>query len=217
MPFIRVNGKLYDYTKYEDEVKPKLREMMYREGRGFPLYPFLFLQLQSTPPEGNASHPSPASLSLSRNDSDSIYFDFWACQRPLTKKWGSGQVYERICKTFGCPDVAFGKTDNIPENVLYIDKSNGYDWKELPFGDNEFEFGYWDPPYPPAVKGLMKKEGQEIWRCCKKLAILHTYVYPRSWFTNAKRTAMVAVTFGPLKQIRILQIFDKNKTKKVIE
>jgi len=140
-----------------------------------------------------------------------VIFDFWACQRPLTHKWGSGQVYDRICKKFGKPDIVFGKTDNIPNNVFYVDKSNGYDWINLPFNDNQFEFGYWDPPYPPAVKGLMKKEAQGIWRCCKKLAILHTYVYPTSWFKNAERAGMVAITMGPLKRIRILQIFKKSE------
>jgi len=139
-----------------------------------------------------------------------IIFDFWACQRPLTKKWGSGQVYERIVRQFGKPDVSFGKTDNIPDKEPYIDKTNGYDWAKLPFKDNHFEFCYWDPPYPPAVKGLMKKEGQEIWRVCKKLAILHTFIYPRAWLKDAERVGMVAVTFGPLKQIRCLQIFKKN-------
>lgn len=138
-----------------------------------------------------------------------ITFDFWACQRPLTKKWGSGQVFNRITKVFGQPDCAFGKTDNIPEGTFAVDLNNGYDWKKLPFKDNKFEFGYWDPPYPPAVKTLMKHEGIEIWRTCKKLAILHTHVYPRSWFVGAKRIGMVAVTMGPLKVIRILQVFEK--------
>jgi len=138
--------------------------------------------------------------------SKEIIFDFWACQRPLTKKWGSGQVFIRICKTLGKPDVAFGKTDNIPEGVFSVDKNNGYDWIKLPFKDNQFEFGYWDPPYDK----MYKKEGQEIWRCCKKLAILHTYIFPHAWLKNAKRIAMIAITFGPLKQIRCLQVFEKD-------
>ena len=140
-----------------------------------------------------------------------IIYGFWATQRPLTKKWGSGQVYNRICDTFGKIDCAFGKTDNIPDDVTYIDKSDGFhDWANMNMMvDNEWEFGYWDPPYPPAVKGLMKPEAIEIWRVCKKLAILHTFVYPRSWFPDAKRIGMVAITFGPLKVIRILQVFEK--------
>jgi len=134
-----------------------------------------------------------------------ITFDFWACQRPLTHKWGSGQVFERIAKRFGEPDVAFGKTDGIPGNVAYVDLENGFDWLSLPFGDNLFEFGYWDPPYDK----LYKREGQEIWRCVNRLAILHTYIWPRAWLAGAIREAMVAVTFGPMKQIRCLQVFRK--------
>jgi len=134
-----------------------------------------------------------------------IVFDFWACQRPLTRKWGSGQVFNRICENFGCPDVALGKTDGIPEGVFYVDKSNGYNWLRLPFSDNHFNFGYWDPPYDR----MYKHEGMEIWRVCRKLAILHTYIFPISWLNGAERIAMIAVTFGPLKQIRCLQIFRK--------
>ena len=137
--------------------------------------------------------------------------DFWACQRLLTHKWGSGQIFERITKNFGKPDVAFGKTDNIPSDVLAIDKNTGYDWIKLPLKNNKFNFGYWDPPYPPAVKGLMKKEGEEIWRTCKKLAILHTYIYPKAWLKSSKRIGLIAVTMGPMKQIRCLQIFEKVK------
>jgi len=139
------------------------------------------------------------------NKKSDIIFDFWACQRPLTKKWGSGQVFERITRQFGKPDVAFGKTDGIPDGVFYVDKTNGYDWIKLPFKDNHFEFGYWDPTY----EKMYKKEGMEIWRTCKKLAILHTHIFPRAWLKNSKRIGMVAITMGPLKQIRCLQIFEK--------
>ncbi len=137
-----------------------------------------------------------------------ILYDFWATQRPLTKTWGSGQVFERIHVSFGKPDVAFGKTDNIPDGVTFVDKNNGYEWANLPFKDNEFNFGYWDPPYDK----LYKKEGMEIWRCCKKLAILHTYIWPRAWLdkiSRSQRIGMISVTFGPLKQIRCLQVFRK--------
>ena len=140
-----------------------------------------------------------------------IKFDFWACQRPLTKKWGSGQVFDRICKNLGLVDVAFGKTDNIPDGIEYVDKTNGYEWASLPFGDNKFKFGYWDPPYDH----LYKKEGMEIWRCCKRLAILHTHTWPISWLKDAQREAMIAVTMGPLKQIRCLQVFGKNIDKQL--
>lgn len=134
-----------------------------------------------------------------------IRFDFWACPRPLTHHWGSGQVIDRIEKTFGRPDAAFGKTDGIPPGITAIDRSEGYEWAHLEIEDNQFEFGYWDPPYDK----LYKKEGQEIWRTCKRLAILHTYIWPRAWLKNAEREAMVAITMGPMKQIRCLQVFRK--------
>lgn len=139
--------------------------------------------------------------------------DFWACQRPLTHHWGSGQVFDRLCKNFGVPDVAFGKTDQIPdaqwfgkdESTFFVDHNNGYEWANLPFTDNQFEFGYWDPPYDK----LYKKEGVEIWRTVKRIAILHTYIWPRAWLKDAEREAMIAITMGPNKQIRCLQIFKK--------
>jgi hypothetical protein len=135
-----------------------------------------------------------------------VSFDFWACQRPLTRTWGSGQVYDRICENFGKPDIVFGKTDGIPDGILAIDRNTGYDWVSMPmFQDNQFDFGYWDPPYD----SLYKWEGIEIWRVCKRLAILHTHVWPRAWLKGAEREAMVAITMGPMKQIRCLQIHKK--------
>lgn len=136
---------------------------------------------------------------------NNIKYGFWATQRPLTSKWGSGQVWDRICKQLDIPDVAFGKTDNIPDGITYIDHSNGYEWRDLPFKKNKFEFGYWDPPYDK----LYKQEGQEIWQVCKRLAILHTHIWPRAWLEGAIRQTMVAVTMGPMKQIRCLQVFKK--------
>lgn len=130
---------------------------------------------------------------------------FWACQRPLTRGWGSGEVFTRIERTFRRPDAAFGKTDGIPDDVIAVDHNTGYEWATLPFPDNRFEFGYWDPPYDH----LYKKEGQEIWRTCKRLAILHTHIWPISWLGDAKREAIIAVTMGPMKQIRCLQVFQK--------
>ena len=134
-----------------------------------------------------------------------LVYGMWAIPRPMTKGWGSGQIWQRICEGFGVPDVAFGKTDGIPEGVQFVDRNNGYEWADLPFENDEFAFGYWDPPYDK----LYKPEAQEIWRCCRKLAILHTRTYPTSWFEDAKRVAAVGVTMGPLKVIRHLQIFDK--------
>jgi hypothetical protein len=140
-----------------------------------------------------------------------VEFDFWACQRPLTRKWGSGQVYDRLVDKFGAVDVAFGKTDGIPDGIQAVDLNNGYDWKDLPFHDNQFAFGYWDPPYDK----LYKKEGQEIWRVCRRLAILHTHIWPRAWLVGAERQGMVAITMGPMKVIRCLQVHGKSSTEKV--
>jgi hypothetical protein len=142
---------------------------------------------------------------LRQPEESKILFDFWACQRPLTHKWGSGQIFNRITNTLGKPDVAFGKTDGIPEETKAIDLNTGYDWNKLPFKTNRFTFGYWDPPYDK----LYKHEGMEIWRTCHKLAILHTYIWPHAWLKNSKRIAMIAITMGPLKQIRCLQVFEK--------
>lgn len=141
-----------------------------------------------------------------------LIWDYWALPRPMTKGWGSGKVWQRICEIFGQPDIAFGKTDGIPNNIKAVDKNLDYEWANLPFADNQFLFGYWDPPYDK----LYRPEGMEIWRCCKKLAILHTHVYPTSWFIRGKRIGMVAITMGPLKVIRILQIFEKNLAQEVL-
>jgi hypothetical protein len=104
------------------------------------------------------------------------------------------------------PDVAFGRTDNIPDGVTAIDRKTGYEWASMPkLKDDQFRFGYWDPPYD----SLYKPEAQEIWRTCRKLAILHTHVYPRAWLEKAKRKGMYAVTMGPMKQMRCLQVFEK--------
>jgi hypothetical protein len=132
-------------------------------------------------------------------------YGFWAIGRPMTKTWGSGAVWRRLVKAFGEPDAAFGKTDGIPEHIRYFDRKNGYEWKSLPLTENEIAFGYWDPPYDK----LYRPECREIWRVCQRLAVLHTHVYPNSWMEGAKRTAGVAITMGPLKQIRFLQIFAK--------
>ncbi len=129
-----------------------------------------------------------------------------ALGRPMTKHWGSGSLFNRIARDIEAPDVAFGRTDGIPDNVLSVDRNNGYEWASLPFEDNQFTFGYWDPPYDK----LYKPECLEIWRCCKKLAILHTHIYPTSWMPKAKRVATIGVAMGPLKQIRCLQVFQKD-------
>ena len=136
-----------------------------------------------------------------------ITFDFWATPRPLTGHWGSGQVLSRLEEQFGSVDVIFGHTDG-PVNGIHviIDKNTGFDWKKLDLPDDTFKFGFWDPPYDH----LYKKEGIEIWRTCQRLAILHTHIWPISWLTNARRVGMIAITMGPMKRIRCLQIFEKN-------
>ena len=80
------------------------------------------------------------------------------------------------------------------------------EWRNLPFEDNHFEFGYWDPPYDK----LYKPEGMEIWRTVKRIAILHTHIWPRAWLKDSIREAMIAITFGPMKVIRCLQVFRKD-------
>ena len=128
-----------------------------------------------------------------------VYFDYWAIPRPMTKTWGSGKIWIRICENIGTPDIAFGKTDGIPNDIAYVDKTNGYEWNNLPFKDNKFDFGYWDTPYDK----LYKPECLESWRTVKALAILHTHVYPTSWMKGAVRKGMIAITMGPLNQIII--------------
>jgi hypothetical protein len=59
---------------------------------------------------------------------------------------------------------------------------------------------------------MYKNEGKEIWRTVKRLAILHIFIFPISWLKDAKRIGMIAITFGPLKQIRCLQVFEKEMT-----
>lgn len=134
-----------------------------------------------------------------------VKFGYWALPRPLTRHWGSGDVWKRMCQEVGTPDVAFGVTDGIPSDIVAIDRNTGYEWDNLPFEDDMFNFGYWDPPYDK----LYKSEAQEIWRTCRMLAVLHTHIYPRSWLYGAGRCGMYAITMGPMKQIRCLQIFAK--------
>ena len=104
--------------------------------------------------------------------------------------------------------MVFGETDGAFD-VLTVDidgkPSVVADWIRLPFKRDAFSFGFWDPPYDH----LYKQEGREIWRTCRRLAVLHTHVYPTSWFEGAKREAHIGVSHGPLKQMRALQIFVK--------
>jgi len=139
-------------------------------------------------------------------ENEGVEFGFWALPRPLTSGWGSGAVWQRmIAEGLGTPDAAFGVRDNIPAGVTGIDRSTGYEWASLEFPDSHFAFGYWDPPYDH----LYKNEGIEIWRTVRRIAILHTHIWPRSWLVGAIRRGMYAITMGPMKQIRCLQVFEK--------
>ncbi len=143
--------------------------------------------------------------------------EFWPLPRTMTKKWGSGnRLWERMTDLIGEPDVAFGIQDTIPDGILGVDHNTGYEWADLPFKDDEFGLGFWDPPYIFKVdnKGMLhckmfKKELTEIWRTCKRLAILHTYSYPTSWMNRSIRTHHIGLSYGPLKAHRGLQVFRK--------
>jgi len=37
-----------------------------------------------------------AKLKATTFERNGIIYGFWACQRPLTHKWGSGQVFDKI-------------------------------------------------------------------------------------------------------------------------
>lgn len=144
-----------------------------------------------------------------------IDYRIWAMRRELTSHWACKAVIKRLTKEISRPDAFFGKTDGVLEDgAVSIDLSTtgrptlNADWKHLPFSTNQFRFGFWDPPYD----GLYKKDGQEIWRVCQSLAILHTYCWPKAWLVRATRTHMIYVSMGPMKQFRCLQIFAKLQT-----
>lgn len=139
-----------------------------------------------------------------------VYFDYWACPRQMTKHWGCPDIYNRLIKEVGQPDIVFGKTDGISNGVITVDidprtrPSIVCDWKEMPMlKTNQGSLGFWDPPYDK----VYKKEYSEIWRVCKRLAILHQLIMPKP--LNCNRTHMIAVTTGPYQRIRCLQIFEK--------
>lgn len=145
-------------------------------------------------------------------------FAWWSVIREFTTKWGCNSLLRRLSKEYETPDICFGKTDGIPDDMITVDidpdndPTYVCDWKELPFENNQFRFGFWDPPYD----SLYMKEFKEIWRVCRKLAILHTYFYPKP--RNSKRVMMIAVSYGPMKQIRCVQIFrKKDRTLDVFE
>jgi hypothetical protein len=140
----------------------------------------------------------------------------WACPRPRTRGWGSGAVFERVAQTFGRPEVAFGARDGIPADLLAVDlapprtpRALRADWLHLPFLNECFGLGYWDPPYDK----MYRREAAEIWRTCRQLAILHERVFPSKWFPGGFRQAQIAVTMGPFRRVRTLQVFGRNYTR----
>jgi hypothetical protein len=143
----------------------------------------------------------------------------WALPRPTTHHWGSGLVLDRITQVWGYPDICFGKQDHVcgftVDSNIDVSPSVVSDWGALPFGDNSFKFGYWDPPY----LGHIGQDGdvhykrldnclQEMCRVLQeRIVILSPLVYPcpKGW----KRDGVIAITMGPNKVIRCLQSFIK--------
>ena len=154
---------------------------------------------------------------------DRVYTDLWACPRPLTRHWGSGTLFDRIAEHYGKPDIVFGKQDQIPDGIPTVDidpkvnPSYLLDWAKMDcFKDGQFKFGYWDPPY---LAKIDDKEGvhynrlepcyREIARVCSwRLAILHPLLYPKP--DHYHRIAVIAITYGPNKVIRCLQVFQRD-------
>lgn len=140
-----------------------------------------------------------------------VFTDLWATPRPRTHGWGCGELIKQLEAKFGSFDVFFGKTDGIPEGRYSIDSNSEVnptlvaDWRNLPFEDGHFHFGFWDPPYDK----LYRVELKEIARVCKRLALLHEFVQPLidGWV----RVAVIAITMGPNRRLRCLQVWQKEK------
>ena len=151
-----------------------------------------------------------------------IYGGLWALPRPLTSHWGQGrELIERLERIFGHVEVAFGKQDQIAGFTVDRDESVApsvvADWSAMPFRDEAFGHGYWDPPYLGRVgergdvhynrlDGCLREIGRVLsWR----LSILAPLIYPcpQGW----TRRAVIGVTYGPNKVIRALQVFDRSQ------
>lgn len=151
-----------------------------------------------------------------------VITELWACPRQRTSRWGCPSILERMIKRFGKPDMCLGKTDGIPEDIVTIDKNPNMeptiiaDWDMLPFKDNSFQFGFWDPPYD----NRYSKGWKELFRVCsERVAILHQLVYPnplKSWGGGAyigwEHEAVIGITTGPNMRIRSLQLWRKKAT-----
>ncbi len=148
----------------------------------------------------------------------------WALPRPLTRHWGSGNVFARICQIWGEPDVVFGKQDQVEGVSVTVDKdvtcnpSVVADWSSMPmFADRQFKLGYWDPPY----LGEIGEDGdvhykrmdpclREICRVIGgRLFIYSPLVYPCP--DGFHRIAVIATTMGPNKIVRALQGFERDQ------
>lgn len=134
----------------------------------------------------------------------------WACPRQMTSTWGCPTIYKRMIAKFGKPDVCFGKTDGLPEDVETVDisplsrPSILADWKHIPVEDGHWEYGFWDPPYDKRYE----PELREILRTLsRRIIILHQLVYPNplGW----QKVAIIGVTTGPNMRIRCLQVYDR--------
>ena len=146
-----------------------------------------------------------------------LYSGLWALPRPTTKHWGSGLLLSRIEQVWGKCDVIFGKQDNVEGFTVDSDKSVNpsvvASWESMPFHNEQFGQGYWDPPYLGYIGDAgdvhysrMEKCWHEISRVLsERLLIISPLVYP--CLDGWKREAVIAVTMGPNKIIRCLQCF----------
>lgn len=145
----------------------------------------------------------------------------WALPRPTTHHWGSGLVIDRIEKVWGKPDICFGKQDQVNgftvDLSIEVSPSITANWNALPFCDNSFRFGYWDPPYLGRIGNDGDVHYKRLDDClsemCRilsnRIVILSPLIYPcpKKW----KRDAVIAITMGPNKVIRCLQSFVRVK------
>lgn len=135
----------------------------------------------------------------------------WACPRQLTSHWGCPTILNRVIDNFGVPDVCFGKTDGIPDNIDTVDcnpETNAKiiaNWDNIPVPDGYWKYGFWDPPYDKRYE----KELKEILRTLSnRVIILHQIVYPNpiGWH----KIAIIGVTTGPNMRIRALQVYERD-------
>ncbi len=136
---------------------------------------------------------------------------FWAMDRPRTSVWGAGRVYARAKRMFGAADLVVGRSDGWFLGSITVDirpeaaPTVVADWSHMPFRDGAFEQAFWDPFYD----GRYDPGLREILRVTRfRLLLLHTLIYPQAegWF----KEAMIAITLGPNKRIRCLQVWRRD-------